>query len=41
MKETITNFMVDNVNPIMIGLTATSVLVTGGIWAFLISKYDF
>ena len=41
MKRKITNFMVDNVNSIMIGFTVTSVLVTGGIWAYLINKYDF
>lgn len=41
MKRKFTNFMVDNITTITIGVTTTATLVTGGIWGFLIGKYDF
>lgn len=41
MKRKITNFMVDNITAITIGVTTTAALVTGGICGFLIARYDF
>jgi hypothetical protein len=41
MKRKITNFMVDNITTITIGVTTTATLVTCGIWGFLIARYDF
>lgn len=41
MSKKVIEFVVDNIGTITTIFTATAALATGGLWSFMIWKYDF